>query len=158
MNKVTLTFKIEIRASQLTVFDYVADWERQSDWIMFTTVKQLSDPAKNSDIYLAATTKVGPFKVVDTMAVTTWQPPEKIVIEHTGRQVLGKGVFMVKKISDDRCEFVWEEITPIPFAAVGRIGLFILMPFIRFFYDKSLRRMKAVIERGTDSTVGYTFK
>lgn len=146
MNTVTLTFSITIRANQQTIFDYVSDWEKQSDWILFTTVKKLTDPIHTKDVTLLATTKFGPIKFVDSMVVTDWQPPKKITVEHTGRIILGKGVFTVREISDTTCQFIWEEITPVPFGLVGRLGLVVISPFMRLMFNRSLMNLRNNIE------------
>lgn len=146
MKIVTLTFTITIRASQRTIFDYISNWEKQSDWIMFTTVSRLSDSAIQQDLNLLAITKIGPVRLVDTMVVTDWQPFNRIVIEHTGRIVLGKGIFSVQKVSNDSCKFVWQEITPVPFGLIGQIGLAIFKPIINVPFNMSLKRLKSNIE------------
>ena len=146
MKIATLTFKTTIRASQQIVFNYVSDWEKQSDWIMFTDVKILTNPTTQKDVSLLAVTKIGPIKLVDTMVVTDWQPFERIVVEHTGRIILGKGVFTVRKISDHSCEFQWQEVTPVPFGLIGRIGLTVFKPLIELPFRISLHRLKSNIE------------
>lgn len=143
MKIVTLTYKINIKASQQTIFDYVSDWEKQSDWIMFTTVKLVSGAPQHKDPILLAITQLGLFKLTDTMVITDWQPNERIVIEHTGRVVLGKGVFTIRKISDEICEFTWQEITPVPF---GQIGLILIKPVFRVFFSRSLKMLKNNVE------------
>ena len=145
MKTVTLTFRIHINADQQKIFEYVTDWEKQSDWIMFTTVKELSK-STNKDINLLAITKFGPLKLIDTMVVTELKPFERIVVEHTGRVVLGKGVFGIHRISDKKCEFVWQEITPVPFGIIGLVSLVVLGPIFRLPFHFSLRRLKANIE------------
>ena len=151
MRTKVLTFKIFINASQQTVFDYVSDWEKQSNWIMFTKVKLLSDPDQDTPVTLLATTKVGPIKLVDTMVITSWQSPNRIVVEHTGRIILGKGVFQVHKVSDDSCEFEWQEITPIPFGFLGRLGFKIFRPVIYIPFNMSLKRLRSNVESGVTS-------
>lgn len=146
MKTVTLTFSIVIRADQRTVFDYVSAWDKQSDWIVLTTVKELSSSVPQLDTVLLAVTKLGPFKVADTMVVTEWQPYKRIVVEHTGRIILGKGVFTVQKITNDTCEFVWQEITPVPFGFVGRVGLFFVTPIMKTLFGRSLHNLKRNIE------------
>ena len=147
MNTVTLTYKIAIKAKQSIVFDYVSDWEKQSNWIMFTTVKIVSNSQRPQDTELLATTKIGPLKLADTMVITEWEPHMKIVVEHTGRVILGKGVFNVKEISDDETEFLWQEITPIPFGQLGKIGFFIVKPILNTMFGMSLKRLKRNIEK-----------
>ena len=145
MRVTTLTFSIIINASQQTVFDYVSDWEKQSDWIKFTTVQTLSNAAQD-DVNLLAVTRIGPFKLLDTMVVTTWQPHERIIVEHTGRLVLGKGIFSVKSLSDNKCEFTWQEITPVPLGQVGMIVLAVMKPLFRIPFNLSLKKLKSNIE------------
>lgn len=142
----TLTFRINIKSSQQTIFNYVSDWERQSDWIMFTTVKLVSGAPQQKDSILLATTKLGPLKVADTMVVTDWQPYERIVVEHTGRIILGKGVFTISKIANETCEFTWQEITPVPFGFVGHIGLLFVQPILNVLFGRSLKILKSNIE------------
>ena len=145
MRVTTLTFSIIINASQQTVFDYVSDWEKQSDWIKFTTVHVLSSAAQD-DVNLLAITRLGPFKLLDTMVVTTWQPHERIVVEHTGRLVLGKGIFSVQSLSGNKCQFTWQEITPVPLGQVGMIVLAVMKPLFRVPFDMSLKKLKSNIE------------
>jgi hypothetical protein len=146
MNTVILTFSITIRASQQTIFDYVSDWEKQSDWILFTTVKKLSNPVHEKDVTLLATTKFGPIKFVDSMVIAEWQPPEKIIVEHTGRVVLGKGVFTIRELSSTSCQFIWEEITPVPFGRLGKAGLIVIKPFMNLMFNSSLKKLRNNIE------------
>jgi hypothetical protein len=146
MKTVTLTFKITIHADQQVIFDYLSDWEKQSDWILFTTVKIVANSVRQQDTTLLATTKLGPISFVDTMTVSDWQPFEKIVVEHTGRIILGKGVFTVQKISADRCVFVWQEVTPLPFGLFGRLGLLLIKPLLNILFGMSLKKLKNNIE------------
>ena len=146
MKTVTLTYQINIHADQKTVFEYVADWEKQSDWILFTTVHITAIKERPQDVTLLATTKLGVFKLVDTMVITDWQPCDKIVVEHTGRIVLGKGVFSVQKQPDNSSTFIWQEITPVPFGLVGQLGLFIARPFLKLLFGMSLKKLKLNIE------------
>jgi hypothetical protein len=143
---VTLNFSTEIRAKPQTVFEYVSNWEKQSEWILFTKVKLLQGAPNQKDPLLLAITKIGPFKVQDTMIVTDWQPHERIVVEHMGRIVLGKGVFTIKEISNEVSSFTWQEITPIPFGPIGRIGLFLVKPILSIVFGKSLKKLKKNIE------------
>jgi len=147
MKTVTLSFNIEICAKPKAIFQYVSDWEKQSEWILFTKVKLLKGAPQQKDPLLLAITKIGPIKVQDTMVVTDWQPFERVVVEHTGRMVLGKGVFTIKKISNDVSSFTWQEITPIPFGIVGRICLVFVKPLLNFLFNASLKKLKNNVEQ-----------
>ena len=142
MNSVTLTFSIEINARPKTIFEYVSNWEKQSEWILFTKVKLLKGLPNQKDPLLLAITGVGPFKVKDTMVITDWHPYKRIVVEHTGRVVLGKGVFIIEEISDKVSKFSWQEITPIPLGFIGQIGLVLIRPIMNIAFGKSLKNLK----------------
>jgi hypothetical protein len=149
MKTVTLTFSIEIDAKPKTIFEYVSNWEKQSEWILFTKVKLLKGLPNQKDPLLLAITGVGPFKVKDTMVITNWSPYKLIVVEHTGRVVLGKGVFTIEEISEGKSKFIWQEITPIPFGLVGKIGLVLIRPIMNIAFGKSLKKLKNNIEKST---------
>lgn len=146
MHTVILTFKVSINANPKTIFDYLTDWEKQSDWILFTNVKKVSSGPNQKGTLLWAATGFGFCKFIDTMMVTEWQPNRTIVVEHTGRVVLGKGVFTINEIHNHECEFIWQEITPVPFGIVGRVGLVFVKPMMRLFFDWSLRKLKRNVE------------
>ena len=146
MKKVTLTYCIEINATPQTIFEYVSNWEKQSDWILFTTVQLVQGVPHQKDPLLLAVTKFGPLKIADTMIVTDWLPYERIVVEHTGRIVLGKGVFTIVKLSKETCTFTWQEITPIPFGIIGQIGFIFAKPVMNVVFNKSLKKLKNIIE------------
>lgn len=146
MNTVTLSFRIEINATSQVIFEYVSDWERQSEWILFTTVKLVSRTPDHQNSTILAVTKLGPLKVADEMTVTEWQPYERIVVEHTGQVVKGKGVFTVSSASKDTCIFTWQEVVPVPFGFIGQIGLVFAKPLMHAVFGKSLAKLKDNIE------------
>lgn len=146
MKTVTLTFSIAIYANPQKIFEYVSNWEKQSDWILFTKVKLLQGTPNQKDSLLLAVTKFGPLKVADTMIVTDWEPYERIVVEHTGRIVFGKGIFTIKNISKELSTFTWQEITPILFGFIGQFGLVLVKPVINIVFGKFLMKLKDNIE------------
>jgi len=86
------------------------------------------------------------------MVITDWQPYKRIVVEHTGRVVLGKGVFIIEEISDKVSKFTWQEITPIPLGFIGQIGLVLIRPIMNIAFGKSLKNLKNNIEKSIDIT------
>ena len=146
MKIATLSYSIRIHRNQKVVFDYISDWEQQSNWILFTTVQVLLKTKQSQDSILLAVTKLGPFKLVDSMVITDWLPYNRIVIEHTGRLVMGKGIFEVKKISDDESEFIWQEVTQVPFGLIGQAILFVAKPILRLMFGASQKKLKLILE------------
>lgn len=146
MSITTLTFKVSINASQQEVFEYVMDWKRQSEWIMLTKARKTSIDTNQPGTTIEAWTGVGPLGFLDTMVIELWDPPNQCTVMHTGKVVKGTGVFVVNKISDTKSEFVWEEITPLPLGVVGRIGFWCMRPFLVMMFNRSLKKLKTVVE------------
>lgn len=146
MKTAKLIYKVNIASDQKTIFEYLSDWEKQSDWILFTTVHKVSTSPNQQGTELLATTSFGTLKFIDTMVVTEWLPNQKIVVAHVGRVILGKGVFKIRKTSEKSCEFIWEEITPVPFGFVGQTGLVIVKPLMKLLFGLSLKKLKRNIE------------
>lgn len=109
-------------------------------------VQVLSDTTKYQDLTPLAITELGAVKLVDTIAITDWVPYKRIVIEHTGRVVMGKGVFEVKRINDGDSEFIWQEITPVPYGVIGRAAFFAAKPLLQLLFDVSLKKLKHNLE------------
>lgn len=146
MHTVTLTFAVTINATAHQIFEYLTDWEQQADWISFTTVQKLSSGPNAVGTEVLAVTALGPLRLVDTMVLTKFMPPLLMSVEHTGRVILGKGVFSVQENSSDTCVFTWQEITPVPFGLAGRAALFVVRPVLKLLFNGSLEKLKQNIE------------
>jgi len=145
--KTTLTYSIVINAKAETVFDYLTDWPKQSEWILFTDVTMTSTPPNKLGTRLVARTHIGPVGFTDTMVITEWSPPFDCTVEHTGKIVKGIGVFSVEKITESKSKFIWNEVNPVPFGAMGGIGLRIIQPFLGLLFNRSLKKMRDNIEQ-----------
>jgi len=143
---VTLTYTITISASQEQVFAYLTDWEKQSEWILFTQVRKTSSGDNGVGTTLSARTGLGPVGFIDTMLVEEWKPPIGCTVVHTGKVVRGKGVFTITKLSETSTEFAWDEITPVPLGAFGRFGLIFMKPVLGYMFNRSLRMLKRSVE------------
>jgi hypothetical protein len=54
------------------------------------------------------------------MEITTWEPPRRCEVRHTGRVVRGTAAFREEEPSAGRSRFVWEESLQLPFGRLGR--------------------------------------
>lgn len=143
----TLTYSIVVNANTETVFHYMTDWSRQSEWVLFTDVRMLSKAPNQVGTTLSARTHLGPIGFTDTMVITKWLSPTNCTVEHTGKVVKGIGVFSVETISSNQSKFVWQEITNVAFGAFGSAGLAIAEPFLSLLFNRSLKKMRDNIER-----------
>ena len=91
------------------VWQAIADWESQGDWMLQTTVEVTSDIREGVGTSIAAFTGVGKFGVMDHMVVTSWQPPFICDVLHTGKIIKGTGRFELIAIDTDSTRFNWSE-------------------------------------------------
>jgi len=128
------------------VWAAVVDWERQSDWMLGTTVRGTSAGGAGLGGGIEAFTGVGRLGFLDTMVITEWEPPWRCGVRHTGRVVRGTGLFEVLPLPGDRSRFVWSEDLDLPLGAVGRAGWPLARAALVAGVRASLRRFARSIE------------
>lgn len=114
-NKIEL--EIEIHAPQTKVWNAIADWEGQSDWMLQTKVIRTSQQAEGVGVEIEAFT--GPFYRLfpkytflglhDLMRVTRWEPPHECEVLHYGKVLKGLGLFSLRALDAQTTLFHWEE-------------------------------------------------
>ena len=145
-----LTERIDVEAPPERVWAALTDWTRQGEWMLATDVETVGGPAQGVKGRLAARTglklpgrrrHVG---VLDTMVITEWQPPRRVVVQHTGRIVRGPGIFEVLP-RGEHTTLVWTERLHLPFGPVGRLGWPLARPFVALGLRMSLRRFADLV-------------
>lgn len=138
-----LALSVDVDAAQQQVWDALVDWETQGEWMLNTTVWTVGERA-GVGASIAAFTGVLPSRrrlgFIDTMTVTTWDPPRRCDVVHTGRVVRGTGGFEVESLSDGRARFNWSEEIELPFGWIGRFGWILVGPLMAWGVRISLRR------------------
>ena len=143
-----LTERIDIDAPPQRVWAALVDWTRQGEWMLATDVEVVGEQTEGVKARLAARTglklpgrrrHVG---VLDTMVVTEWEPPRRVVVQHTGRIVRGPGIFEVEP-RGEHSTFVWTEQLWLPFGLLGVAGWPLAKPFVVLGVRLSLRRFAA---------------
>ncbi|QSB14093.1 SRPBCC family protein [Natronosporangium hydrolyticum] len=136
-----------VNAPNVDVFDALRQWERQSDWIPFTTVRVVDgDGGEGSRI--VAVTAVGPATLRDEMEVTRLDRPYEIVVLHTGRILRGPGVLRCTPLGKERTQVVWHEWFHLPGGALGKLAAPALWPSSKVGLTKALRRFARLVEQG----------
>ncbi|OQO90235.1 SRPBCC family protein [Saccharomonospora piscinae] len=134
-----LAVSVEVAAPAGTTWLALTDWERQSEWILGTTVRVVAGNGRSVGSRLEAFTGVGGIGVTDTMEITSWEPPVRCTVRHLGKIVRGTGGFHVHARGPQRSVFVWaEEFTP-PFGPVGRLGWLLVRPAFTLALRRSMR-------------------
>jgi hypothetical protein len=143
-----LTLSVEVAAPAERVFAAMTDWPGQGRWMVGTGVSALSPPGHGAGAELEAFTGVGRLGFLDTMTVTTWDPPRRVDVRHTGRVVRGTGSFEVVALGSGRSRFVWGEQLVMPGGAVGRAGWRVVRPIFRVGLRRSLAAFARLVEAG----------
>ncbi|MED7924131.1 SRPBCC family protein [Nonomuraea sp. LP-02] len=128
---------VEVAAPPEQVFALLTDWARQREWMFLTDTRQVAPDA------VEAYTGVRPVGFLDTMTITRWEPPELVVMEHTGRLVRGRGAFRVRALGSGS-RVIWTEELVAPFGALGRAGWPLVRPLAKAVFRHSLRKLAAL--------------
>lgn len=142
-----VTATVIVGAPAETVFAGLTAWERQGDWIPFTTVRVVEgDGGEGSQI--EAVTSVGPAVLRDEMRVTQLDPPYQVRVLHTGRVLRGPGVMRCTPLGADRTQVVWHEWFHLPGGWAGRLIGPVLWPGSKAGLTQALRRFARLVEGG----------
>lgn len=86
-------------------------------------------------------TRVGPFRLVDRMEVTEWEPARVMGIRHVGL-VTGRGRFTLRPARRGRTRFEWAEQLRFPWWMGGPIGAALSKPVLRRIWKRNLRNLQ----------------
>ncbi len=149
MRSNSLRVDLAINAPAQKVWDFIADWEGQSAWMLQTKVFLTSEKAEGVGVTIEAFTsplcRIYPrakfLGVLDLMKVTRWEPPTRCDVLHYGSIIKGTGTFEVEAVDEGSSIFHWSEEIEAPWL------LFILMrPFILAGVRISLARFRRLLE------------
>ena len=122
------------------VWNVLADWERYPEWMPDVSWVRRKGSGEGADLRLAVRTKVlGIPLVTDEMAVTAWEPPRRMAIEHRGL-VRGAGEWRLEP-EDGGTRFTWEEILTMPPPLIGSFMLLVYSPVLRWTFGRSMRNL-----------------
>lgn len=144
-----LVERVEVAAPPERVWSALTDWTRQGEWMLATDVETVGGPAQGVGGRLAARTglplpgrpRLG---FLDTIVITSWDPPRRVEVLHTGRLVRGPGIFEVVP-RGGHSTFVMTERLDLPFGVLGQIGWVVVRPIARLGIRWSLRRFAAIM-------------
>ena len=144
-SEVTATVIVDAPAPR--VFAAFTAWERQGDWIPFTTVRIVSgDGGEGSAI--EAITRVGPAVLRDEMKVVKLDPPRTVRVVHYGKVLRGPGVLRCTPMEGGRTQVVWHEWFHLPGGAAGKVAWPVVWPGSKVSLTAALRRFARLVEAG----------
>ena len=142
-----ITASAIVNARAEVVFDALRAWERQGEWIPFTTVRVIEGDGGEGSL-IEAVTAVGPASLRDEMRVVRVDPPYQIRVVHQGAVLRGPGVLRCTPMGNARTQVVWHEWFHLPGGLVGRIARPLLWPGSKAGLTQALRRFARLVEAG----------
>ncbi|MFI6478722.1 SRPBCC family protein [Nonomuraea sp. NPDC050663] len=140
-NSAVVAAAVETDAGAERVFDVLVDWPRHAEWMFLTSAQALTGAGRGVGSTIEAFTGLGPVGFSDPMTITTWRPPELIVMEHTGRVVRGIGVIRVLALPGGGSRIIWAERLHLPYGRAGRAAFSLAKPVMRALAVHSLRKL-----------------
>lgn len=139
----TLAISLRVNAPRVQVWEKIADWESQGEWMLQTKVWVTSDQVSGVGTTIAAFT--GPLNkfyprlkspgLLDLMTVTGWEVPSRCDVVHVGKILKGTGTFLLSEESDGSTRFYWSETIEAP-----RVIFMLIAPFLYAGVRISLNR------------------
>jgi uncharacterized protein YndB with AHSA1/START domain len=137
-----------VNAPAPTVFSAFTEWERQGEWIPFTTVRLMEgDGGEGSRV--EAVTTVGPAVLRDEFTVSKLDPPYEVRVVHKGRYLNGPGAIRCTPMAGGRTQVVWHEWFQLPGGIAGRFAGAVLWPGSKIGLTQALHRFARLVEAGT---------
>jgi hypothetical protein len=136
-----------IAAGPEAVWAVLADLEHQAAWMV--DVRRLTivtEKKQGVGAVLHVTSELFGLPVVrDVMAITAWEPGERMDVEHRG-QFHGTGSFVLER-RHDGTTFIWTEdfVSPLGFAGEMAFAL-IIRPHLRRVFARSMENVRRLAE------------
>lgn len=137
---------VTIAAPPATVWRALESIERHVDWMSdAVSIRFTGAKTRGIGTTFDCPTKVGPFRFVDHMVVTEWEPVAVLGVEHRGA-VAGRGRFTLRRRPGGRTRFTWTEELQFPRWLGGSAGALMAKPVLRAIWRRNLHRLKYRIE------------
>lgn len=140
---------IEIDATPARVWEVVEPVERHVDWMHdAVAIRFTGEQTRGVGTQFFCDTKVGPFRLVDRMEITEWEPGAVMGVRHIG-MVTGTGRFTLEPIDlGRRTRFVWEETLVFPWWMGGPLGALIGGKVVlAAIWRRNLRGLRRLVEQ-----------
>jgi hypothetical protein len=129
------------------VFAAFMAWDRQSEWIPWTTVRVVEGAGGEGSL-VEAVTAVGPAVLRDEMRVVRVDPPYELRVVHCGTILRGPGVLRCTPMAGGRTQVVWHEWFQLPGGAAGRLAWPLLWPGSKVGLTGALKKFGRLVEQG----------
>jgi hypothetical protein len=146
------------RTSTARAWSVLTDWQAHARWVPFTAVQTspASDGGTGPGSGFVATTRLGPFRLIDRMVVVEWSPPStrsggpgRCEVRKLGPHLHGGAVIEVWPLPGGRTRVDWHEEARPASAVLARIDTVVgglAVPPGRAVFARALRRAVAEME------------
>ena len=143
-----IELEVLVQAPAINVWNAITNWQAQSNWMLGTKVWPVNGDGTGVGGQIEAFTGIWRIGFLDTMEITSWDPPTKCDVLHTGRVVRGTGTFEVIATSESTSKFIWSEDLDLPLGLLGKIGFTLVKPGFVYGVRKSLEKFADRVEQG----------
>jgi hypothetical protein len=125
------------------VWEEVSRLDRHTEWMADARSVEFIGAARSGPgTTVRVATRFGPLRTTDVIAVTAWEPPRRIAVDHRGR-FTGRGEFRLDPEEPGATRFTWEEEVRFPWYLGGPLGALAARPLFRFVWRRNLERLRA---------------
>ncbi len=142
-----VTATVIVNAPAEKVFAAFLVWERQGEWIPFTTVRVVDGDGGEGSL-VETITQAGPAVIKDEMRVERVDPPYELRVMHCGKILKGPGVLRCTPMAGGRTQVVWHEWFQLPGGRAGKAVWPLLWPGSKVGFRSALRRFARLVEAG----------
>ena len=141
------TATVIVNAPAAKVFAAFLNWEGQSQWIPFTTVRVVEGDGGEGSL-VEAVTAIGPASLRDELRVVKVNPPFEVRVVHCGKVLRGPGSVRCTAMSGDRTQVVLHEWFHLPAGAAGKVAWPVLWPGSKLGFTGALKKFGRLVEQG----------
>lgn len=141
----SIVVSVDIGAPLALVWEAVSDLKGHERWMAdVESIGFGGNVTSGPGAVMEVATRVGPFRLIDRMTVTVWEPPRRIRVEHQGA-VTGTGEFEIAAIAG-ATRLTWNEELRFPTYLGGQLAALIVSPVLATIWRRNLARLKRLLE------------
>ena len=130
------------------VWEYVRHIDSHTEWMADAESISFQGPQTEGEgTAFECLTKIGPFRLNDSMVITEWAEKKAIGVRHTGL-VTGEGRFTLAPAGTNRTEFCWTEELLFPWWMGGLVGDIIGARILEWVWRRNLKTLRSQFSPG----------
>lgn len=136
----------KIDAPPQRVWAWLGDISSHPRWMSDAVAVRFTSPStRGVGTTFECETRVGPFRLTDTMEVTEWKEGRVLAVRHTGA-VSGTGRFVVRRRWRGGTSLTWHERLAFPWWMGGPFAAVVAAPVLRRIWRRDLAALKRLAE------------